>query len=467
MLRSTSTVIHPWCLLLPACLALACQDLEDTSTTPEPEASTTEPEASTTEPESGSTGDTTDEPTTGMTTGVGEDPFVEGEGVDIVFIVDNSHDSMATEKLVEDGPRDMMTTQVLLASGFKDMVAALDAAGTDYRVAITTTDMGGPRCPEVFNIAEAGRFQITSCRERDGDFQTDNADYRSRCADACAHATIPIKPTAVGGQDGLAPRPWLEKIGGATNVEIPIDEAAACIFLQGVAGCEWEGPLEASHAALAGLTAPEFDPGHHNQYFLRPGAHLLIVVVSDAADCSYTDEGEESLFAEGGAYWNSGSPLPYSDVCWKAAATCSGGPTVFDECHAEDHGPDAMPTDDPAQAVLFPLSRYTQLLAQLQQDKADAGSSGRVFVAAVAGVPVGYVAGGEVPYAVDPDPTYQMFYGIGPSCEVDGSLARRGRPPVRIQEVVEGGHGLGEGLYSLCDPGLAGLPAALVGLLQP
>jgi hypothetical protein len=52
-----------------------------------------------------------------MTTGIGEDPFVEGEGVDIVFIVDNSHDSMATEKLVEDGPRDMVAPPIFSSHG--------------------------------------------------------------------------------------------------------------------------------------------------------------------------------------------------------------------------------------------------------------------------------------------------------------------------------------------------------------
>ena len=431
--------------LIPACTLdikdLTAAGLDTTGSGATSDASTGDPTAASVTTGPATTGETTD-----STTGGGGVPVTD---VDILFIVDNSGS--------------MAPVQQLLASGIGAMVDALDAADIDYRIAVTTTDVANPRCPAATYKPEAGNFVITSCRERiaEGEFSFNLQDFSDACLSACPHESLGLLPLSTPNNPVLMERPWLEKIDGKTNVSVPIAEAAACLLPQGVAGCGFEQPLEALHLAVS-KTRP--DPMGQvtslNLDFLRDEADLLVVLVTDEVDCSFNPDFQD-IFLSNKVFWNDpADPAPTSAMCWRAGTACAGGPGTYDECHAVDRGLDGMITENPTKAVLHPLSRYQSMLAQVQEDKVIAGSKGRVRVAAVVGVPAGYVQGGPIPFADAMDPDYQSDFGIGPGCSVASEPPRTGLPPLRIKELLESVPQLGNGLYSICDGALEDLPKA-------
>ena len=443
-------------LTLALCLALvpACQlDLKELTAAgidnPPPE-STSDPSGGTGGTGDASTGDTSD--TTDATTDpTGGDVGPGARDVDILFVVDNSGS--------------MAPVQQSLASGIGGMVAALDAAGIDYRIAVTTTDSGNPRCPQALNTPEAGSFVMSSCRERvaQGEFAFNTEDFSAACLAACPHETLATTPTLTPNSPEPYARPWLEKIDGVTNTaDIPIAEAVACLLPQGVAGCGFEQPLESMYLALSKATQGQA-PGNFD--FLRDEANLLVVLVTDEVDCSYNPDFQD-IFTTNKTFWNDPTdPVPTSAMCWRAGSACSGGPGVYDECHAVDRDATGQITDDPAQAVLRPLERYQTILAQIQEAKSAAGSAGKVYVAAVVGVPVGYQHGDPIPFADAESPDDQADFGIGPGCTANTDPPRAAVPPLRIKEFVDMVPRLGNGLYSICDGGLKNIPSAFGQLL--
>ncbi len=408
-------------------------------------ASTTAIDVMTSEPtggEAGETGETGDE--TGDETTTGEPGPVEG--VDILFVIDNSG-SMA-------GHQQRLTTAI------PALVAPLSAAGLDLRIAVTTTDVGNPRCPAATYKPENGALQARSCRQgvAEGEWQFGDSDFSANCLDTCAHETITFAPTATEADPQPAARPWIEWSDGAGNIDVPLNEALACVLPQGVAGCGFESPLEGMYLALSRTQ----DPADPSYGFLRTNADLLVVIVSDESDCSGAPDGTE-IFTSNKVFWNDPEdPAPTSALCWNAGMQCTGGPGTYDDCVAADHDLGGMVTDDPAQAVLHPVSRYQGVLSTVLAGKAQAGSKAKVHVAAIAGVPVGY-PGNPLVFA-DGEPEVQANFGIGPGCESAGAIAA---PPGRIRELVEQTAPLGPGLFSICAPSFDSSLASLAdGLLE-
>jgi hypothetical protein len=72
--------------------------------------------------------------------------------VDVLLVVDNSGTM---------GPG-----QIALTQAMDSLVARLDNEGLDYRIAVTTTDVGNPWCGTT--SPEAGNFVASSCRARLG-----------------------------------------------------------------------------------------------------------------------------------------------------------------------------------------------------------------------------------------------------------------------------------------------------------
>ena len=60
----------------------------------------------------------------------------------------------------------------------------------------------------------------TSCRSRLDDFVfAGMVDVTNEaCLDVCVHDSIAIQPTTTALDPVAAPRPWIERIGGATNL---------------------------------------------------------------------------------------------------------------------------------------------------------------------------------------------------------------------------------------------------------
>ena len=384
-------------------------------------------------------GTSTDPLTTGGTEIVGEQTETGGglapaTGVDILFVIDNSGS--------------MGDNQERLASAIPALVGPLTAAGLDLRIAVTTTDAGNPRCPSVTFTPEGGKFQSRTCRAAiaDGEWMFNGEDESGPCLAACAHEAITFAPTATEADPQAKPRPWIEWNDGAGNVDVPLDEALACVLPQGVAGCGFESPLESMYLALAQAQQSTFD----NYGFLRGDADLLVVIVSDETDCSYNPAFKE-IFDDNKVFWaNENHPAPSSALCWNAGIECSGGPGVYDDCVAADHDITGAVTTDASQAVLHPVAKYIDFLAALQASKTAEGSAARVHVAAITGVPAGYP---EVPlvYQDSADPDLQMNFGIGAGCT--GAAGEVAVPPGRIRELVEQTSPLGPGLFSICEPG--------------
>ena len=439
----------PVVLLLAAC-TLKVGDLGELTTgdstgddTGAP-ATTTAIDVMTSEPTGGETEDETTAGTTGDGTTTGGPGPVEG--VDILFVIDNSG-SMAAH-------------QERLSTAIPALVAPLSAAGLDLRIAVTTTDAGNPRCPAAVSKPEGGALQARSCREGigEGEWQFGEDDFSARCLDNCPHETITFTPTATEADPQPAVRPWIEWSDGAGNVDVPLNEALACVLPQGVAGCGFESPLESMYLALSRTQ----DPADPSYGFLRTNADLLVVIVSDETDCSYAPESAE-IFTTNKVFWNDPEdPAPTSALCWRAGMQCSGGPGTYDDCVAADHDLFAMVTEDPAQAVLQPVSRYQGMLSTILAGKVQAGSKAKVHLAAIAGVPVGYP---ENPLVfADGEPEVQANFGIGPGCASADATAV---PPGRIRELVEQTAPLGPGLFSICAPSFDSSLASLAdGLLE-
>lgn len=369
-------------------------------------------------------------------------PLDVNKKVDVLLVIDNSG-SMGEE-------------QANLAANFGPFIEKLEAVGADYRIGITTTDLGGKGC----SGGSGGELSLSSCLDRPQTFVFDGEDqFDVACAANCLHDgdALAVRPTTIDASGEAVARPWIESYSGVSNLppDISTLEAFQCLAPQGISGCGWESPLEAMARALDNMQNPD-----RPEYgFLRHDALLAVLFVTDEVDCSLTPGMESALFVDK-TFWNEGSNVATSAACWNAGVACSGE-SPFDDCWDVNLDAHGQETDDPKQMVLRPVSRYVELLEAV----AAAKLPGReVLVSAIVGVPSGYSSGeAEILYAnVDEtpfveEPNFQTLFGIGAGCqtEIDGVI-QAAVPPVRLAVLAEAfmGSGLVEGarnLYSVCD----------------
>ena len=350
---------------------------------------------------------------------------VENDDVDILLVLDDSR-SMAEE-------------QATLSANLATFARLLDGAGIgrNYRLGITTTDDGNPLCSP--STADAGALQLRSCRSHLEDFALGGATPLDVTEEACtarcpeAWAEIEPRPTTTAHDDVPRPRTWIERIAGESNLPagLTTEQALQCLAPQGIAGCEYESPLESMWKAVHRSTTvhdPDFG-------FIRDLAVLLVLVVTDEDDCSYDPRWESIFLPEGErVFWaDADAPAATSAVCWNAGVACTGAGT-YDECHAVDldvRGEAVAEDEAEGLAVLHPVSRYVDLLQELEDRKRVLWPSQEVLVSIVGGV--GPDGGATYEDAVD-DPEFQRDFGIGPGCE---SESGRGIPPVRLRELAE------------------------------
>lgn len=183
--------------------------------------------------------------------------------IDILFVVDDT--------------REMCQEQAELTSAFAEVIDRFD--GVDYRIAVITTDMSDPERQGAFNFRAAPPAADPSCLDAEGQPwvpQTDGCE----------------------GFLGQIDDPKLVRPG-----VVPDDELAKwfrCIATVGTRGDVYRAGFGALWRALScdGPNAYRFEgccgedgfergcPGGAENSFLRPGADLLVVVVSDANDCT-------------------------------------------------------------------------------------------------------------------------------------------------------------------------------------
>ena len=346
--------------------------------------------------------------------------------VDVLFVVDNSGS--------------MAGAQRTLARDIAALVDRLEGVDANYRIAITTTDSGNPRCPT--STPEGGNLVLSSCLDRAdmGEFVTADEDFSTACTDVCTlrDSDLTVKPTTTANDDQAAPRRWVERLEGELNIDGVADAAGAlkCYLPQGVAGCGFEAPLESMYLALA---KSQDSQSKANYGFLREAAQLAVVVVSDETDCSYSPANKE-IFTTNKVFWNSpDDPAPTSAMCWRAGIACTGG-SPFSECHAENYDLAGGPGASDTEAVLQPVSKYIDFLAGIQDAKQNLDGDQHIKVALITGVPVGYDSfASELEYADSPDPQVQAAFGVGPGCVLDDPELgpRLAVPPVREREVAE------------------------------
>lgn len=387
-------------------------------------------------------------------------PLEEGRDVDILFVIDNSG-SMAEE-------------QARLARNFEAFARRLDEMGAHYRIGITTTDNGNPRCGGT--TPEEGDLVLRSCLDRlgEGAFEFNDIDAAYACTEVCGLSgeALAIRPTAIEPGGERRPRPWIEKIDGETNLPADVDVAAAfaCFGPQGINGCGYEQPLEAMYRALE--KAQVTSEGNHG--FLRDDALLSIIFVTDETDCSYTPAFRD-MFVDDRTFWEDPNGLaPTSAVCWNAGVACSGPGPVYDGCEPENYSVDGEPGAADEDAVLRPISRYVDLLERIREDKRRVNEHRDVLVSLIAGVPENYEQGEvAIPYAEAPAGSRQdLDFGIAPGCtnDEDGS-GSTAVPPVRERAVAEAFAGDERNLYSICQddytPALEGIAKQIAKAFRP
>jgi len=388
----------------------------------------------------------------------GEPPPVErvslqiNDDVDLLFVIDNSG-SMAEE-------------QALLAQHIAALIDPLEAAGANYRVGVTTTDSGNPRCGG--GTPEGGNLVLSSCVDRvaQGEFMFAGEDFSAACTGVCSKsdADLVVRATTTHYDSEEKPRKWIERIEGQSNIDgASVLEALQCYLPQGVAGCGFESHLESMYLALANATS---SASANNYGFLRESAQLAIVIVSDETDCSYNPMTKE-IFTTNKVFWNDPSdPAPTSAVCWRAGVACTGAGPTYSECHAENRDIDGQPTDDPSKAALQPVRKYIDFVRSIESDKQLLDPAQRVKVSLITGVPVGYEDfNSEIGYEDAPNTDFQVNFGIGPGCVVgDPDLPETAAvPPVREREfaeafVLDDAH---RNLYSICQADYSASLAAI------
>jgi hypothetical protein len=327
-------------------------------------------------------------------------------GVDVLFIVDRS-------------PR-MGPAQAKLARAMPALVDAFDdllARDVTVRVAFAVAENPLPPCPD----ATPAEPVLASCREHLDDFALPGAQdvTASACLDVCALESISVVPDGRTDGDG----PWIEWDRHGSNLgEVDVAAALACAAPQGIAGCEFPAPIGATTSAL--------------ERFTTPRRTAVVVIVSDAADCTLMDDGDLIFDPDSSqTFWtdpDADAPMPA--ICWNAGVTCVGTAAQYDSCSPADKDFAGEPAGWMARVLTHAEARVDTVTAL-----------------GIVGVPQGWRRGDPIPFADAEDPAIQTEYGIGPGCvAADGSF---GLPPVRVRAFVEANPYAPEGdttLWSIC-----------------
>jgi hypothetical protein len=284
--------------------------------------------------------------------------------VDVLFVVDNSST--------------MAPAQRELARAAVGWIGALLADGSDHdvQIMVTTTDMGNPLCtpfqPAGYDPAN-GAPTTTGCNARIDHFTGLGANplqVPEACTDVCPSDIVPSDPfLAFGPRGANVPEVPESDIDGDGNPDSPIAQSLACMIPQGINGCGFESPLEAMLQALN----PNADWNVGDRPFMRDGARLVIVMLTDEADCSvddYTVMENEAYFNDNP---NTGTAQASSALCWNAGVECEG--------------PDAMGVySDCTPVVDGPLEETDRYVLYLRDDLV-IGQDKRVDFLSIGGVP--------------------------------------------------------------------------------
>ena len=320
-----------------------------------------------------------------------------GADIDVLFVIDNS--ASTADK------------QTIFATNFPKFVAALDAfpsgrPNLHIGVIDTTVDVGvqgyGPSCPSP-DPGDNGLLQHTArvagCAAPTGNFLSDVKDSNG---------------TRV------------------TNYTGTLDKALSCIAQVGTSGCGFEAQLEAMKRALDGSRI-------ENSGFIRKGAYLAVIFLTDEDDASVKDNAVFSLpdTTVGGKNDYRVQPL-FAYKCDTTISSSSGG--TYSNC---------KPRLD---SYLQDPGLYAQFLYSVKDPA-------QIVVAVIAAPPPG-VSTNDVPPQTSNAPTVSVGplqlggnmqpLALQPSCmaTINGNPAI-GRPAVRLADFARNFGDRGR-FYSIC-----------------
>ncbi len=369
--------------------------------------------------------------------------------LDILFVIDNSG-SMGEE-------------QSNLAKNFPYLIQKIrdlkdkneELVNADVNIMVTTTDFGHPLCTQFqkpdYTPAKGAPIN-TACTDRLERFNGIGSGA-PKIPEACTSVCTPGSAAVPNG-------PFIHFNPTSNNITDPdgagdaVADALSCIGPQGIDGCGMEATLETMLQALD----PEKDWNSGPEPFLRPGAVLAIIVVTDEEDCAtknykYFDPGNVGD-PEVNQYWEvnpakGAKDSPTSATCWNGGVSCfdNNADGIYEACMSEDKG------------VLQPIERYVNYLKEVLIK----GKNKQVVMLGILGVPLVTARNDKAPFepiaggvfdlvyrdwlptdllpadlAANPPKTAatkQYEFGIGPGCT--NAATGQAVPPVRVKEVCE------------------------------
>jgi hypothetical protein len=325
--------------------------------------------------------------------------------IDILFMVDNS--SSMTKS--QDNLRQNF-------GQFMDVLKAVKGGLPDVHIAVVSSDMG------------AANNDNLGCNATGGD----NGVFHFGVA---ANAT---GCTATGLADGAT---FISSTGGATpqtNFTGDITEVFKCIAPLGDTGCGYENQL---YSIVRALGADGRDPPAQNHDFLRKGAYLGIVMITNEDDCSAVNP---AVFYNQSTDTTMSSRLgPFGNFrCAEFGYRCGGAPPA----RSAPNGlvTDTVTYDDCVSAEtegeLVPVATFAAAIKLLKPDPVN-----QIMVASIQGPGASFTTKWKTP-GLSSDPPWP---DVAPSCNAaDGSFAS---PGIRTRQLVRefGGNGLE---YSICEP---------------
>ena len=306
--------------------------------------------------------------------------------VDVLFVID-------------DAPGMGPAQAKLLASlpAFTDTLKSLPAGYPNLHVAVISGDLG------------AGENDSPNCS-----FGGDHGVMWTTPRGSCAGTGLPAGQSffsiqgGAGGDGGA---------GGKTNFDpsLSLADALSCVAVQEDTGCQFPHLLASTLRALGadGEPAPPENAG-----FLRPGAFLSIIVLTNQDDCSAPSDAD--IFDPMSMLVSDPLGPLTSFRCAELGILCGGAPPsrttagTLADCHSAENGI---------------LLRVADVVANL---KALKSNPNMILVAALSGPPQPFtVTLGPAGLSNDPSP----WPSLAPSCtSSDGGVSAR--PGVRVEQWV-------------------------------
>jgi MYXO-CTERM domain-containing protein len=367
--------------------------------------------------------------------------------VDILFMVDDSSSMTGMQQKLAQQIQSFVSALETLPGGFPDI-----------HIAVVSSDLGAP-----------GDTTIGIGCSASGDQGVFHASPQ-----ACSSTTLEPGST------------FISNVGGVANYSGNLADVLACILPLGSAGCGFEHQLASVARALGADGAP---PPAANLGFLRPGAELAIVLLTNEDDCSAP--GDTTLYSLNGAAQSIKNPLgPIANYrCNQFGHLCkdpNGGtpdvltpPSLSPPSDATGNPPAVALTDcvsnDGCSGSLTPVVSFANEIMALKTDPS------QVVVGAIVAPPGPYMVEWVAPSAPPPGTNGELWPQVMHSCgpaggddvnpagqaSTDGTF---GDPAVRIAQWVQafGDNGF---TASICDadygPALQQLVTKIGQHLQP